>query len=168
MRMNRTLASRFASGVLLAVGGLIACDESPSDVDVLELRGVARLPTNAVVTARVEQPGRLTTVSHEALAQSMVDGVPVRVRTKTRGTMRVRYLITTSATDTIADLEIPFDLQPGNQYSVSVFRSPANYVNFCFGCTSQTRIPLRGSAQPTTDSLTFYIVNAKPCRGCVY
>jgi hypothetical protein len=167
---RRTIRSRWIAIVaLLGVSvSFSGCDESPSDVDLLVVGGVSNRPANALVTVRVEQPGRLTLVTNAELLAAETTGDAIRVRTKTSGTMRVRYVMTTTPGDTLADVEIPFALQNGNQYGISAFRSPANYVMHCFGCTSITRIPLRGSAQPTTDSLTFYIANARPCRGCVY
>ncbi len=146
---------------------LVGCDESPSDTNVLTLGGIARMPSNAQLAVRVEQPNGVATFGAGDFASS-AGSTSVQLRTAKRGTMRVQYLVTTVPSDTIANETIEFALQDGNQYAVSGQRVTANYTPICFGCTASKKAPLRGSVLPTTDSLLFYIVNGKPCRGCVY
>ena len=149
--------------MVLALG----CDDAPSDTNLLTVGGITALPAAHQLTVRVEQPKGVSTFTNAELRASS-GAAPLQVRTAKRGSMHVRYVITTVPSDTVADETFEFALQDGNQYAVSGLRAPANYLTVCFGCTSSKKVPLKGSAQPTTDSLLFYISNAKPCRGCVY
>lgn len=161
--MQRTRAFLSLAAAMFTLG----CDEAPSDTNLLTIGGITRLPASQQLTVRVEQPKGVFTFTNADLAASTTVA-PLQLRTAKRGTMRVRYVVTAAPTDTVADETFEFTLQDGYQYSVSGVRTPPNWLPTCFGCTSTRKAPYKGGAQPTTDSLLFYIRNDKPCRGCVY
>ena len=91
-----------------------------------------------------------------------------RVNAGTNGTMRVTIVARTVPEDTIGVGQISFTLTPGNIYGVSVRRQAGGSGALCLGCDRSAKVPFTGSARATTDSLWFYIVDRKPCPGCVY
>jgi hypothetical protein len=148
-----------------------ACNGTDEDTDVLNVNGSIATPAGARVTAIVEQPGRRTVFTHEQITAKNQNGsfVGARVRVAGRaGSVRVRVIVTTVPSDTIADGEVTLPIDKGNLYSVNIFRQPARMGNTCFGCSGYVTFPFRGSERATTDSLWLYYVARKPCRDCVY
>lgn len=156
------------ASIALPIVALIAAACGPSD-DVSDLHLNARLskPVGATITARVDQPGSVQVLSNDEL-RAPSSGTTAHVSVGIRGTMKITYLVTTTASDTIGFIEINLGLHRKYVHSVTVTRQPAGSPWLCLGCGSLLKFPFLGSEKATTDSLFVYVTSNVPCKECVY
>lgn len=157
-----------ATVATFALMSLAACgDSEPTDYISIGAQPINQF--GGEVSVRIEQPGRVRTISHADLVKAADEGrYSISLPTTTRGTMNVQFTVVNATNDTIGIAKVDFDLVKGHAYGATLQRRPANALDFCFGCTGQTKFPIRDPKKPTTDSLWISYSAGKPCGSCVY
>lgn len=162
----RTFFAGVAGIALAATAGCGIFDDS----EWLSLE--TQMPVSAVDIKTdfiVVNGGRSFVVRHDDMKVRVAPNVRnATVPVEKAGTLKVSFVQTKSATDTIASGEVELPMGEDYEYAVRVHRMPAGMPSGCFGCTGERTFPLRGSEQQSTDVIVVSYVARVPCKDCVY
>ncbi|MEP6762924.1 MAG: hypothetical protein ABJB66_01375 [Gemmatimonadaceae bacterium] len=144
---------------------LIGCDGAGENT--LSIAGTISKPANSRLQVTITQANSIHIVTNEELVNDL-NHTGIKILVGRRGTVKVTYLYTTVASDTIGLFDVSLVLHDGYEHGISVGRRGQDLPDGCIGCTSTARFPFRGSEKNTTDELVAYIASRTPCNGCVY
>jgi hypothetical protein len=82
--------------------------------------------------------------------------------------LRVAFVVTRSATDTVSSGELEMPTRDDFEYSIHLQKSPVGEGLTCFGCNGHKEFPLVGSEASSGFAIKVSWSAMKPCRDCVY